>query len=274
MPTRHQHNLDAEHDRVVRDGVVTYSTQKYPLFGTGPYDDTNPPQSVIESPYYWWFRYLQLNDAYARAKDNPKSEHRPMYDELGDVRSIDFKSWWEENRYLFMELHEHEMHIAKDEDDLARFDDELAINLVVPLTLDRVTLLRRFKELVLSRIPDSGPDPLASRRMILYNLSGKWNINAMATAYRVYLLRERGAQEHQPFRSAFKGEEFRKAITPKLTWADIAIRADLRPELRGKEGVRSSATSDERRIATILAMRHHRRAQDYIAAAASRTFPR
>jgi hypothetical protein len=256
MIAKRKLNREHEHDEVLRAGALTYSTQKYPVFGPGPFDDAAPPPSVTNSPYYWWFRFLQLNEDYGRAKDNPKSEYRAIFDELGDVRGVDFKSWWEENRYLFMELHEHEMHIAKDKNDLARFDDELAFNLVVPMTLDRVTLLRLFKELVLSRIPDSDSDALATRRMILYNLSGKWNIDAMATAYRVYRLREQGV----------RGDG-------KTAWADIAIRADLRPELRGKEGVRTSATSDERRIATILAMRHYRRAQKYIEAAATRTFP-
>jgi hypothetical protein len=273
MNTSQNLRIEEEHDRVVRDGALTYTTQKYPVFGPDTYDETCPPKSVTDSPYYWWFRFLQLNEGYARAKDDQHSKYRAIYDELGDVRGVDFKSWWEENRYLFMELHEHEMHIAKDVNDLARFDDELAVNVVVPMTLDRVTLLRLFKELVLSRIPDSDTDPLASQRMILYNLAGKWNINAMAIAYQVYRLREQSVHGHPFPKSKAARKESDEATKAKLTWADIAIRADLRPELRGKEGVKSAATSDERRIATILAMRHYRRAQQYIEAAASRTFP-
>jgi hypothetical protein len=59
----------------------------------------------------------------------------------------------------------------------------------------------------------------------------------------------------------------------KVPIADLAIRAGL-PIARGlKEGVRTAATSDQRRNVTIVAVRHLKNADRFVAASASNVFP-
>ena len=65
----------------------------------------------------------------------------------------------------------------------------------------------------------------------------------------------------------------RKTTRYQLTWADVAIRAGLAVVKGMKEGVKTKQTADERRVATILAMRHYKRAQAFIRASAEGSFP-
>jgi hypothetical protein len=240
--------------KVMDEGIIQFATPSFPVFGPDRYDDANPPASVTCSPYYWWFKFLQLNDEYAAAGSKPSSKYADVFAELGDVRTTDFKSWWDEHAFAFAEpISEYEMIVARRSRDLAPFDDPDAINLVVPMTWDRKTLLRRFKAIVLSQIPEARPGVDVSGSKARFKLSGRWNVLAMERAYNLYVMR-----------GSFQGLPLPDLLDLAGVNQVPAKSADskTRPEI-----------SDERRRAGIRASRHHKRALAYIEAAATHEFP-
>ncbi|MDG5469352.1 hypothetical protein P9J64_13570 [Deltaproteobacteria bacterium IMCC39524] len=65
----------------------------HPLIGT-----KHKPaiQHLMErSPYYWWWDYLRRNEDYLACCDaGGTGELAWLYEDFGDVRSDDFRSWW------------------------------------------------------------------------------------------------------------------------------------------------------------------------------------
>lgn len=236
-------------------GRLLFSTRSYPTFGRGVYSDLRAPSTVTSSPYYWWFRFLQANDDYAACVRGDTDAYAEVVADLGDVRGVDFKRWWQDHASLFAEERTgYDMAIAERNVDLAPFDSAEAINVVVPLTWSRKALLKRFNSLVLKRLPEQEPGIQVEGSTAKYKLQ-RWNIDAMAAAYKVYTIK----REH-----------------PQLAWADVALRAGLEiKDMEGmREGDRRSQYKDVRRVATTLAMRYNGYAVGYIKAGASRSFPR
>lgn len=267
-------NTQQTDKKATNRGRLHFSTRSYPTFGRGVYNDKNPPATVTSSPYYWWFKFLQLNEDYiATCEANGIGACTAIYEELGDIRTIDFKTWWSEHAHLFAEPRTHfTMQIAKNANELAPFDSDLALNLVVPLTWSQRTLKKRFSELILSKIEKSKPGVSVDASDASYKLSGKWHIEALKTAYKIYVLRKE-FDEGKEFDSAISPTAKRKTKRYEVSWADLAIRAKLANAIGLKEGVTSKQISDERKIITIIAKRHYKRAEAFIKAAATTSFP-
>lgn len=242
-----------------RRGLLAFATRSYPKFGRQrrPFDAANPPQTVIDSPYYWWYQFLRLNKDYAATcKRGGRGPLSSLYRDFGDVFALDFKAWWTARDHLFAEPREgYRMLVARSTEDLAPFDSEDVINLVVPLTRTRRSLAKSFKFLVLSKVAPGRKGVSVATSEAQYRLSGKWHIGALQTAYRAYTARQE---------SEARGE--------RLPWADIAIRAKI-PMSYAQSSVGRRQDSDLRRTLTILAMRHYRRAEQFIAASVTRSFP-
>lgn len=244
-----------------KSGLLHFSTRSYPTFGRSrkPFDDLNPPSTVTDSPYYWWFMFLRLNPDYrATVKNNGRGKCAALYKDFGDIYSVDFKSWWSKKASLFAEPKtKYVMKVAESLSDIAPFNSSDVLNLVVPLDMSNKSLRRAFTQLVLSRVEKVKPGINLEATSAKYQLSGKWHIEALSSAYTIYTLK-----------NELKKEE-------KIPFADIAIRAKLPlAVLRGvKEGQLTSTTSDIRRTLTILAKRHYNRAESYMKAAASKQFP-
>lgn len=236
----------------------TFATKSYPTFGRGLYDDTKPPKTVTNSPFYWWFRFLQLNDAYV-AQATPALAK--VYADLGDVRNIDFKSWWSTHVDHFAEPRtQYTLLIATSVDELAPFDSKEVVNLVVPLNWTNVGIKRRFGALIDKLVPKTQKGVRVQSSEATYRLGRKWNLHGMAHAYAMLVEKRRADAE-------------RLVTGKKVSIADIAIRAGL-PIAKGlKEGVRTSATTDQRRTVTIVAVRHLKNAERFVAASASKVFP-
>jgi len=238
-------------------GRLAFSTRSYPIFGRSKYSDENPPKTVLSSPYYWWFKFLQLNEDYRKACEaEGEGVFAALYADLGDVRTVDFKTWWQGHAYLFAEKPEgYIMRIARGADELAPFDSAEVVNLVVPLTWTRRGLKRRFDELIVKRVEKGKRGVSVEASSAGYRLSGKWSIDAMANAYSVYKLRSQAT------------------VGKRLPLADIAIKVGL-PIAKGMElGKKSKLTVETRYEATIIASRHYKRAKQFIASAASASFP-
>ncbi|CAN1558378.1 hypothetical protein MCERE10_03312 [Burkholderiaceae bacterium] len=240
-----------------------FATRRYPLFGRGVYSDASPPASVINSPFYWWFKFLQLNDEYAKAVAGKTSRvSRRVAKDFGDVRNTDFKSWWYAHVDLFAEPpSDYKMVVATTADELVAFGDSTAVNLVVPLTWTNVGLKRRFAEIIdklVAKTPAGVRAHTASEAK--YRLGRKWSTVGFQHAYDVYVARQAAQAE-----MAETGK--------KVAWADVAIRAGLPAAKRIQRGASALDTGEARRVLTILAVRHYRQAQAFIAASTSTAFP-
>jgi hypothetical protein len=237
--------------------TVGFSTNSHPRFGR-KYDDANPPKTTTKSPYYWWFKFLQLNEDYkATCLAEGLGEYSEIYADLGNVHGIDFKSWWDDKRVFFAEQpKKYKMVIAQSPEELAPFNSEDALNVVVPLDWSQRSLRKKFNSLVLSKVEPSKRGLNTDKSTAKYKLSGRWHIEAMEHAYHVYVIKHTEQED-----------------TKKLAWADIAIRAKLKVAKDMDEGKITNKTADERRVATIVVMRDYKRALDFIQYAASMSFP-
>jgi hypothetical protein len=248
--------------KTYKSGAHHFSTRSHPTFGKSrkPFDEMNPPNTVTDSPYYWWFMFLRLNKDYeVTCKANGKGKCADLYKDFGDVYKTNFKDWWNERVHLFAEPRTgYRMQIAKKEDELAPFNNEEVINLVVPLTWSRRVLKKRFSELVLNKLEKGKRGVSVVESEAKYKLGGKWNIEAFKHAYNVYIERQKSLSE-----------------VKKIPLADIAIRAKLPYAMREKamEGIRNSMTVDIRYTLTVLANRHYKRAEKFIKFAITSSFP-
>lgn len=236
-----------------------FSTRSYPIFGRSrkPFDEQNPPETVRNSPYYWWYMFLKLNADYKKiCSSKGIGKYKEIYTDLGDVHSMNFKEWWNMNSHCFAEPNKgYRMRIAANINEIAPFDDGEVLNLVVPLTWSQRSLKKSFSQLVLSKIEKGRRGVSVESSEANYRLSGKWHIEALATAYKIYTIKK-------------KYEE----LGEKKVWADIAIEAKLPMSYSLREGEKT-INSDIRRTLTILAKRHFDRAEQYIAASVTKNFP-
>jgi hypothetical protein len=241
--------------------VLIFSTRSYPTFGRSrkPFDELNPPDTVTNSPYYWWFVFLRLNADYkATCEANGIGKCADLYKDIGDVYSVNFKQWWTDKAYLFSEPKKgYRMMIAKDINEIAPFDDEEVLNLVVPLTWTQRSLKKAFSQLVLKLVEKGKRGVSVELSEAQYRISGKWNIDALTFAYKVYSLKH----------STNEGK--------KVAWADIGIRANLpyAIEENAIEGRIKDDTVDIRATLTVITHRHYKRALTFIKSATSKSFP-
>ena len=244
-------------------GRRAFATRRYPTFGRGVYSDANPPDTVIHSPFYWWYKFLQLNEEYGKALVGKRSKvSRSLVKDLGDVLNTDFKTWWNARVDLFAEpVSDYKMIVATRAEELAAFGDDKAVNIVVPLTWTNVGIKRRFAQII-DQLVDKTPKGVRAHvaSQARYKLGRKWSTAGFQHAYDIYVARKLADAE-----ALVTGK--------KVAWADVAIRAGL-PSSKGLlEGKVDSSTMEERRVLTILALRHYKQAQAFISASASDTFP-
>ena len=241
--------------------VLIFSTRSYPTFGRGRkvFDEQNPPDTVTESPYYWWFMFLRLNTDYkATCQSNGVGKYADLYKDLGDVHSVNFKQWWTEKAYLFSEPKKgYRMKVATDITEIAPFNNSEVLNLVVPLTWSQRSLKKAFSQLVLKLVEKGKRGVSVEASEAHYRISGKWSVEALKYAYKVYTLK------HTPNEGK------------KITLADIGIRAGIPYAKREKavEGKVTDETVDIRATLTVLTNRHYKRALIFIESAPSKAFP-
>ena len=246
-----------------KSGVRAFATTKYPTFGRGVYSEQNPPDTVTSSPFYWWYKFLLLNEDYKKALAKKKSTaiDRQVVKDFGDVHSVDFKTWWKTHAELFVEPQsDYKMYIAENVSELAPFSSTEAINLVVPLTWSNVGIKRRFAQII-DKLVEKTPRGVRVKTMSAakYRLSRKWSIVAFESAYEIYTRKKANELEVQN-----RGK--------KLAWADILLQSNLQMAVASRVDKLEMDTST-RRVATIVAMRHYKRAEEFIKAAATQSFP-
>lgn len=249
-----------------------FSTRKHPVFGRGgTFSETNPPIGVTRSPFYWWFKFLQLNDEYHNAVKGRRTKiPKQVVKDFGDVAKVDFKSWWKDRVHLFAEPQlNYPMRIATSIDEIAPFDDSQVINLVVPLNWTNVGIKRSFARIIDQKVPKevrpkrkegAPPTKKAINTKAEYQIGRKWSITGFEYAYRVYLAKQ-------------KYDLLESQGVKKVYWADIAIEAQLPRYLSYKTGKTIYDEDGIRKLLTIMAIRHYKQAQAYVQASASISFP-
>lgn len=252
-----------------------FVSKRYPRFGRGKkYNELEPPKSVTDSPYYWRYKYLQLNDDYRLTEEQggigPCAE---VFADLGPVHSRNFKEWWRANEDQFAsERTKYDLRIANSFDELVPFDSEEALNLTVPLNWTKKGLKKRFSQII-DKLFDARQLDNRHLNTAKYQIPTKANVDALQLAYIIYLLRQQNSEKGVD--EALKKPQHKAAESNKyrLSWADLAIRARQPNTFGMKEGDVREATAEKRRLATIIATRHYKRALLNIQAAASLKFP-
>lgn len=255
-----------------QSNTLAFSTRKHPVFGRGgTYSENNPPEGVTRSPFYWWFKFLQLNDDYKNAVAGKKSKiSKDIVCDFGNVSKIDFKTWWQKRAYLFAEPQQsYRMMVANNLSEVAPFNDDKVINLIVPLDWTNVGIKRSFARVIDQLVPKQAKGKRAKNTTLnsqevktqaRYKIGRKWSITGFEYAYKVYLAKQLANAKQA------KGEK-------KTAWADIGIQAGLPLYARFKAGKTIYTEDDVRRILTIHAKRHFDRAEAYIKSSGSKSFP-
>ena len=255
-----------------------FNTNSNPKFGRGVYSDKSAPSTVKSSPFFWWFRFLQLNSDYLETeKNNGVGKCSDLYKDFGAVSNTDFKTWWTANSHLFAEAKtNYSLRVAKTNTELAPFDSTEAVNVVVPLNWSQKSLKKHFA-LLLPKIGVAsgaiGPKIGTSTSTAKYGLGRRWNCGAMESAYEVYKVRQANMQKgaKTTTKAQHKGTESAKF---KMAWADVVIEAKLEVAEGMEVGKVKQDTAEKRRVLTILAKRHYAKALGHISAAATATFPK
>lgn len=253
-----------------------FNTNSYPRFGRGVYSDLKAPSTVKSSPFFWWFKFLQLNNDYLETeKNNGVGKFSELYKDFGAVSNTDFKTWWQEHSHLFAEVKtNYKLQLAKSHAELAPFDSTKAVNVVVPLNWSQKSLKKHFAMLLTKvGIAKGEVGPKIGVSTAKYGLGRRWNCGAMESAYEVYKVRQanmdRGAKTTT--KAQHKGAESAKF---KLAWADVGIEAKLDIANGMEVGKVKQDTAEKRRVLTILAKRHYSKALEFISASATATFPK
>jgi hypothetical protein len=253
-----------------------FATKSYPRFGRGKYSEDNPPKTVKSSPFYWWFKFLQLNEEYRRTSKNKGiGVCAELYKDFGDVDGIDFKTWWRGHEHLFAdEPTTYRLKAATSPADLAPFDSNEAINVVVPLNWNQKSLKKRFAMLLDKYDVKKGErGHVTNNPNARYSLGRRWNCAAMEAAYKVYVIRQQNLDKGAKVtpKAQYKGATSNKF---KLAWADVAIQAKLKITEGMKEGKVTADSTERRRLLTILATRYYKKAEAFILSAATPYFPK
>jgi hypothetical protein len=239
----------------------TFAIKQWPVFGRGPYSDAKPPRAVAASPYFWWFRFLQLNDEYQRAIHGHATTIDPaVVSALGPVRDTDFKTWWRSHSELFAEpITHYDMCVAETRADLAPMPSTDAVNVVVPLGWNALGLKRKFGKLV-DQLVATGRVRPAQRGFMVgdaeFKITRKCRTDAMHWAYQIYVVKHAAMQQGH-----------------RVTWADAAIKAQLPAAHATASPGEAYSVANHRRKLVVVAKRYYSSAEEMIAAAATKCFP-
>jgi len=76
--------------------AINHFPYQHPVFGTLKKKST--PIGWKRSVYYWWWEYLRRNADYKETCENSGvGPCADLYEDFGDVFSLDFKTWWSTN---------------------------------------------------------------------------------------------------------------------------------------------------------------------------------
>ena len=216
----------------------------------------------LDSPYYYWFKFLQLNDEYNRALAGEKTKiPNEVVKDFGQVRGIEFEDWWNEHAILFAEpISQLDMKVVKTSKDMASLTHGKAVNIVVPLDWCNQDLKKAFGVLVDSLVPKRQEKIKLGKSQAKYRLGRKWSMKALYEAYLVMKYKQLA--------------EIEQSVNGKKTsWADLGIKVRHSYAVREKMKIGDTKAIDQRVTLTILTTRAYKRAQGFLNAAVTNSFP-
>lgn len=166
------------------------------LPGSRQQRSSSPTQDEIskarQSPIYWWYRCLQLNEDYQNCcGSGGEGAMAEMYKDFGNVLDLEFGTWWiRHGRKAFTERDPFKR-VSKLEEwrrGLPERDTELNLVLVIPLTMRRVTALRQVSGFLTKaqegRVIDIWAASTA-KRQIIKNKMRKDNLKHLVELWRI-----------------------------------------------------------------------------------------
>ncbi len=164
---------------------------KHPTFGTKlrPKSESAWKSSV----YYWWWQYLRRNPDYLHTcNQDGKGKCAKLYEDFGDVRNGDFKSWWTEgsrNIRCFAEPPTPTVQSVK-EGIIAEIVSSDVLVLSVPLNLPLKHLATEFRKIVSKHHTGKRGIRASSKSQARYPVSGKVDLAFLEDALRVWDARQ------------------------------------------------------------------------------------
>jgi len=246
-----------------------FSTKNYPIFAKSEIDEN--------SAYYYWFRFMQLY----------YSNNNKKHAVFGDIRQLNFKQFWNKfDTYFLEELTAADKHIPKianSKAELAAFNSEDVVNVVIPLKGWNKTSIRKyFEKNVMSKVVEGKKGINVAASTAEYKLSRRFRISAFQRAYDVYKVRE-FYQDYKWYDVAIAAEcfsfyrteynELSLKQTPKSKKVTVDV-GDLKTHtVREKNMGKVDEHIGLRNTCTVLALRHFKRAEKFIAASVTKKFP-
>lgn len=240
---------------------LTFASKMFPLTTQGVLGHVRGTH-FLNSPYYYWFKFLQLSDDYNRALQGERNGiSLDVVKDFGQVRGVEFEDWWNEHANLFAEpVSRLEMKLAGNLNEVAPFNLMDAANIVVPLDWRNQDLKDAFGLLIDRLVPKRPRLTQLVDSRAKYRLGRKWSMKAL---YEAYLMMK--------YKKAADAEQL---VTGKKTpWADIGIKTRHSYAVREKMKVGDTKDVDRRITLTILTTRANARAQAFLAAAVTNSFP-
>ena len=249
------------------------------------------PFLVKQSPYYWWWLALTLNEDYAklceqqqrqrastsRDQSAPQSRMLKVYEDWGDVRYDGdryraFCDWWrnrvntneERGAYLFAEpLRGTWTRVLADEEDMHEaWEDDAQILIALPVHQTRHHAHKSLNRIVRKHIADqkgrSVSDPRLSKAR--YHLNTAVQPRALKLAFDVWDLRNDCAVDVIPQR------------IPKTLPRNVRIARAVGLKYKARQGEVASRADEHRNLSTHVS-RYLRQANEMIANASMGTFP-
>lgn len=228
---------------------------QHPTFGT-----TKNPKTANHwraSVYYWWFEYLRRNVDYLETCERGGvGKCSDVFGHFGDVRSIDFKTWWTEGdrgAVLFAEPPTPTIRvISPGGGEQTGIQRENTVLIEVPLDLPITYLVRNFRQVV-SKVHEGRKgrrQSAASRAM--YVPTGRIDVAFLETALSVWDARN---------------------DNPKTPLWQIAQDLRLGGVNRLKDSDSPSEALDKKNVLAATASRYYRKASLLIHNAGEGTFP-
>jgi hypothetical protein len=241
---------------------LTFATTMFPRTTKGVLGNVYGVH-FLQSPYYYWFKFLQLNEEYDRALKGEKTKiSQEVVKDFGNVRDFEFEEWWDSHAHLFAEPRSQiELKVANDANELAPFNSHKAVNVVVPLDW-RNQDLRDAIGLLIDRLVPKRPVAMKlSDSQAKYRLGRKWNMKALHEAFVV--MKYKNIADVDQLATGKK----------KLAWADLGIKVRHSYAQREKMKIGNTKDVDRRITLTILTTRAYKRAQVFLAASVTNSFP-
>ena len=108
------------------------------------------------SPYYLWWEYLRRHEGYKRAcRNKSKGQFSKLFNDFGDIHSIDFKTWWTTEKrgaLLFSEPPSPTRVVALTDDQalelIAAGRDDRTLLVAIPLDYRRRTITQSLAKIM------------------------------------------------------------------------------------------------------------------------------